>query len=458
MSTPSQRPHTISSTVVSGTPTSHTLSWSHNTTNTINYIIHKSIDNVNYSNATAPTVSVVTNQTSYSCVVSELDLGRKYYLKVTAVGSGGNLQSENYAELTVGNPEITDVSADFGEVLDSNENSGNVDVSLTFSDIDDKFKFKLFLIISSGELLIGEEQITSENASLSIPRLYLLALDQSSSYSFKAKIYDAYTDVQQSHISDGSFSFSTSANLTPTYDNELALGLGDPYISPLIGQTYKLPDEHANYRYLDNCEVNDRFFVNIQTGLLSQSELDETNKYSLDKIKSELGNENMDKWLEKNNLVLPSLSCFVNYIHMRNGESHITIDTKNFNIFSISSFEDFEIENIENGPIDDCFAPYATSIPVSTTKISCETETYGKVSLYVYEFSNLQLRNAFRIETEKQVNLANSIGSMVFKSKSFTIPKLNSEKFVQPALELDDKYIPQLFVTKEKMGAIAVRV
>ena len=166
----------------------------------------------------------------------------------------------------------------------------------------------------------------------------------------------------------------------------------------------------------------------------------------------------MDKWLEKNNLVLPSLSCFVNYIHMRNGESHITLDTKNFNIFSISSFEDFEIENIENGPIDDCFAPYATSIPVSTTKISCETETYGKVSLYVYEFSNLQLRNAFRIETEKQVNLANSIGSMVFKSKSFTIPKLNSEKFVQPALELDDKYIPQLFVTKEKMGAIAVRV
>jgi hypothetical protein len=61
MSTPSQRPHTISSTVVSGTPTSHTLSWSHNTTNTINYIIHKSIDNVNYTNATAPTVSVVSN-------------------------------------------------------------------------------------------------------------------------------------------------------------------------------------------------------------------------------------------------------------------------------------------------------------------------------------------------------------------------------------------------------------
>ena len=136
MSTPTQRPHTISASVVSGTPTSYTLSWSHNTTNTINYTVQKSINNSDYSSATAPTVTVVNNQTSYSCVVSELELGRKYYLKVTAVGTGGNLQSDNYAEITIGSPSISDISADFGEVLDSDETSGNVDVSLTFSDID----------------------------------------------------------------------------------------------------------------------------------------------------------------------------------------------------------------------------------------------------------------------------------------------------------------------------------
>tara|TARA_B100000963_G_C22635497_1_gene677349 strand:+ start:83 stop:1459 length:1377 start_codon:yes stop_codon:yes gene_type:complete len=458
MSTPTQRPHTISASVVSGTPTSYTLSWSHNTTNTINYTVQKSINNSDYSSATAPTVTVVNNQTSYSCVVSELELGRKYYLKVTAVGSGGSLQSDNSAEITIGSPSISDISADFGEVLDSDETSGNVDVSLTFNDIDSKFKFKLFLNISSGELLIGEQQITSTNATVTIPRVYLLALDQSSSYSFVAKIYDASTDVQQSHIGNGTFSFSTSANLSPSFDNELALGVGDPYISPLIGETYKLPEEHANYRYLDNSNVTDRFLVNIQTGLLSQTELEEANKYSLDKIESEIGTD-VTSWLKENNLVLPTKSCFVNYIHMRNGESHITIDTKNFNIFSISSFEDFEIENVENGPIDECFAPYATSIPLSTTKISCNTEGYGKVSLYVYEFSNLQLRNAFRIVTEKSLNLSNSVGAMIFKSnESFSLPKLNSDKFVKPALELENKYVPQLFVTKERVGAIAIRV
>ena len=261
MSTPSQRPHSLSATVVSGTKTSYTLSWSHNTTNTINYTIQKSINNSDYTPATAPIVSVVNNQTTYSCVVSELDLGRKYYLKVTAVGSGGSLQSDNYAEITIGSPSISDMSADFGEVIDSNENAGDVDVSLTFTDIDSKFKFKLYLNISSGELLVDEQQITSTNASVTIPRLFLLALEQSSSYSFVAKIYDVSTDVHQSHISNGTFSFSTSANLTPTYDNELALGVGDPYISPLIGETYKLPEEHANYRYLDNQDVNNRFLV-----------------------------------------------------------------------------------------------------------------------------------------------------------------------------------------------------
>ena len=458
MSTPSQRPHSISATVVSGTPTSYTLTWTHNTTNTINYTIQKSINNTSYGAATAPIVSVVNNQTSYSCVVSELDLGRKYYLKVTAVGTGGSLQSDNYAEITIGSPSISDMSADFGEVLDSNEASGDVDVSLTFSDIDSKFKFKLFLNISNGNLLITEQQVTSTTATVTIPRVYLLALDQSSSYSFVAKIYDASTDVHQSHIANGTFSFSTDANITPNYDNELALGVGDPYICPLIGETYKLPEEHANYRYIDNQDVNNRFLVNIQTGLLSKSELEEANQYSLDKIQSEVG-EDVSEWLKKNNLVLPTKSCFVNYIHMRNGESHITIDTKNFNIFSISSFEDFEIENIENQPIDECFAPYATSIPLNTTKITCETETYGKVSLYVYEFSNLQLRNAFRIVTEKNINLSNSVGAMIFKSnESFSLPKLNSDKFVTPALELESKYVPQLFVTKERVGAIAIRV
>ena len=43
-------------------------------------------------------------------------------------------------------------------------------------------------------------------------------------------------------------------------------------------------------------------------------------------------------------------------------------------------------------------------------------------------------------------------------SPAFSLLKLNSEKFVKPALELEKKYVPQLFVTKERVGAIAIRV
>ena len=94
---------------------------------------------------------------------------------MTAVGTGGSLQSDNYAEITIGSPSISDMSADFGEVLDSNEAVGDVDVSLTFSDIDSKFKFKLFLNISNGNLLITEQQVTSTTATVTIPEyIYLL--------------------------------------------------------------------------------------------------------------------------------------------------------------------------------------------------------------------------------------------------------------------------------------------
>tara|TARA_B100000925_G_scaffold284955_1_gene260633 strand:+ start:14 stop:904 length:891 start_codon:yes stop_codon:yes gene_type:complete len=295
--------------------------------------------------------------------------------------------------------------------------------------------------------------------SVTVSRVFLLALDQTSSYSFKGKIYDASTDILQTHIDEQTLSFSTSATYSPSYDNELALGVGDPYIKPLIGSVYKLPDGHFNYRYLDNLRVENRFLVNIQTGLLNQNELEETNNYTLEKIQSEIGDKNVNEWMKENNFVMPSKSCFVNFIHMKNGEEFITIDTKNFNIFEISSFEHFTIENVENKVIEQSFTPYSTSLPISTIKISCNSDSYGKVSLYVYQFANLQLRNAFRIETEKSISLGNSFGAMIFKStKEYMLPKLTSEKFVEPVIEKESKYIPQVFVTKDKVGAIPIRV
>lgn len=459
MSTPTQEPYNLSSATITGNASAMTISWDHNTTNTVNYTLQYSWYDDNYSGATAPDVTVVANQTSYSAVISELEVGRKYYIKVTAVGTGGSLQSSSSTSFIVGNPQISNITGDFEEVLDSDEASGDVVVTLSFNDIDDRFKFRLFLTIAGSDITVEEKQITSTSMSVTVSRVFLLALDQTSSYSFKGKIYDASTDILQTHIDEETFSFSTSATYSPSYDNELALGVGDPYIKPLIGSVYKLPDGHFNYRYLDNLRVENRFLVNIQTGLLNQNELEETNNYTLEKIQNELGDKNVNEWMKENNFVMPSKSCFVNFIHMRNGEEFITIDTKNFNIFEISSFEHFTIENVENKVIEQSFTPYSTSLPISTIKISCDSQTYGKVSLYVYQFANLQLRNAFRIETEKSISLGNSFGAMIFKStKEYMLPKLTSEKFVEPVIEKESKYIPQVFVTKDKVGAIPIRV
>ena len=48
---------------------------------------------------------------------------------------------------------------------------------------------------------------------------------------------------------------------------------------------------------------------------------------------------------------------------------------------------------------------------------------------------------------------------MIFKSTdAYMLPKLTSEKFVEPKIERESKYVPQVFVTKEKVGAIPIRV
>ena len=93
MSTPTQEPYNLSSATITGNSSAMTISWDHNTTNTVNYTLQYSWYDDNYSGATAPDVSVVANQTSYSAVMSELEVGRKYYVKVTAVGTGGSSTS-----------------------------------------------------------------------------------------------------------------------------------------------------------------------------------------------------------------------------------------------------------------------------------------------------------------------------------------------------------------------------
>ena len=100
MSTPTQEPYNLSSATITGNTSAMTISWDHNTTNTVNYTLQYSWYDDNYSGATAPDVTVVANQTSYSAVISELELGRKYYIKVTAVGTGGSLQSSSRSLLS----------------------------------------------------------------------------------------------------------------------------------------------------------------------------------------------------------------------------------------------------------------------------------------------------------------------------------------------------------------------
>ena len=73
------------------------------------------------------------------------------------------------------------------------------------------------------------------------------------------KLY--YLDVDYNY---GANTDSSGDTAEPLLDGDADGSVGaDPYINPIYGKKYKLLDKGDIYRFLDNNDLNNRFFMNI---------------------------------------------------------------------------------------------------------------------------------------------------------------------------------------------------
>ena len=199
--------------------------------------------------------------------------------------------------------------------------------------------------------------------------------------------------------------------------------LGDPYISPLHGPTYKLKDGDYNYRYIDNNEQLNRFYINFSTKMLDENKTKQVNEYILSMMSKKTGINNINdtyNYIKNKNLEIISDYCFTNQIYINNMGSIFHFNIENFNF--ITPFDSkYTIHKIENEEIFTDIQSYQKIKSIAALRITTYNESYGYIQLYLYKYKNPQIRNSFKLVTQKSINESSTRGCILYKQEHMNI-------------------------------------
>lgn len=227
---------------------------------------------------------------------------------------------------------------------------------------------------------------------------------------------------------------------------------GDPYVEPIYGPRYKLPDGNYNYRILDNTDVNNRFIINCNTWMLPDNEINKMQDFVYNVICSQFNLKTKNdaiEWVNKTpGIKMVSDACFIQNMYIENEGNKFMFDMENFKIVGEIP-DNFNVEFCKNEVPETSIESYKQRVSNSCIKVSTKTKTYGLVTLTLLKFNNPQIRNGYKLETEYIISKANSRGAILFsqETKNITISSLTSNEIISsPQENVKIKYINEHFM------------
>tara|TARA_Y100000817_G_C16801030_1_gene519645 strand:+ start:9 stop:953 length:945 start_codon:yes stop_codon:yes gene_type:complete len=217
---------------------------------------------------------------------------------------------------------------------------------------------------------------------------------------------------------------------------------GDPYITPVYGPSYKLPDRNGVYRYISNktSSFADRFSIDADVVALTRKQQAETLRFIVEQAKHRM----LD--FDPSNRITLDGYFFRNYMITNHGEKLLI---------------DMEANTINNEPIQNMVTkyfkvtvgkddapltyPYNKEKNEPTYSLTIETfhNTYGNIKVTLNKYVNPQIRNGIHMQTENKLTHENSKGFIMhFQDyKQFSIHKLGSKKDIA---DFDKTKVPGL--------------
>lgn len=244
-------------------------------------------------------------------------------------------------------------------------------------------------------------------------------------------IVDPTTGVSQTftHMHTGTTE-PTASDWNTFYETVGVGGGGDPYISPIYGKRYKLPDDNSCYRLLDNnSNKNNRLYINIDSYDLDNEQKKEINQYlytvAKKQFKNTYTNEDVDTVLRCLKLKMPEATVFSKNIYISNNDKAILFDFEkfifidkygNYDLNIDKSFTIKELNNSNNNKkLKINVGMYNSEIPEKIYQIEFFNDTYGDIIIHLFKFSNPQIRNGYNIICGKSINFINSRGAILGK-------------------------------------------
>jgi hypothetical protein len=240
------------------------------------------------------------------------------------------------------------------------------------------------------------------------------------------------------------------SNIRPSATETMSYG--DPYITPVYGPKYKLPDRYGLYRYISSrAPYEERFTLDVDVLGLTKEQQHEGLQTLVTKYKDILAKYNKK-------VVLDGF-FFRNYLLINKGEK-LLVDTEantinNCPVENFTTAED-SLFAVKVGGKQTVTMWHKKDDALYTVSIATHHETYGDIAIELYKFENPQWRNGIMMCTSKRITHKNSKGLILgFQhAKNFTIKKLGSKKDI---LDFDTKKISNVKEVVEEFSHIKAK-
>jgi len=187
--------------------------------------------------------------------------------------------------------------------------------------------------------------------------------------------------------------------------NEIFTG-GDPYITPMYGNTYKLPVDEKIYRMFDNNKETDRFLINV--------EMKKPNKEYAEALNKKILALNPDA--DPNSVFFSENMSFMTRVFIQCGNQGLIYDLEEWKLIDKTDNCHVVIEDMDvNRPT---MEEYQDEKRV-TRRMVFKTKTMGDMIVYVEKYENPQIRSGLNVS--QNTNTTNFVGALIRQSKPESI-------------------------------------
>ena len=215
----------------------------------------------------------------------------------------------------------------------------------------------------------------------------------------------------------------SSGNNTPASSG------ADPYVNPIKGPTYKLPNKKAYYRLYEKDDV----FINGAVKKASDKKVEEIKKY--------FGNSNLDGEIVSDGYFYSSYFIAV-------GDKKFVLDLKSFKFLTTKNSHDFFKFKIDEEYVSGTWENGKALV----LNVSWTHPTHGIMGLDIVKYENPQIDSMIRLKNYPSIE--NTVGVLIKNYKPrelMQIPKLNSAKSGKIARKLSkakNKFTKKAYMQK----------